>query len=121
MDITPLGKDAFAIMAMCGKTRKPFAITVNPEGRRLNFIWAFPIDKEKAHRERLDEKKANGQVCYDSNFPGCPHCKCHDFYKCESCGYVICWSGDKRVTCPNCGKSGEVGFAESFSFNGGGI
>lgn len=121
MEITPINKDAFAIMAMCEKTKKTFAITVNPVGRRLNFIWPFPIDKEKAHKEHFDEKNASGQIFYDKNFPGCPYCKTKDFYFCTSCGYMICWHGSKHIICPNCGLSSEIEYFENFNLKGGRI
>ena len=44
-----LSKDAFAIMAMCEKTKEPFGITVDPRNGCYAFAWAFKIKKEQAH------------------------------------------------------------------------
>ena len=30
MDITPISKEAFAVLAECEETRKPFGITIDP-------------------------------------------------------------------------------------------
>jgi hypothetical protein len=34
-----LSKEAFAIMAMCEETKKPFGITVNPQNGCYAFTW----------------------------------------------------------------------------------
>ena len=57
MAITPITKEAFAVLAMCEETKKPFGITIDPKGQTLKFVWAFKIDKEKAHREHFDSQK----------------------------------------------------------------
>ena len=44
MDITPISKEAFAVLAECEETKKPFGITIDPKGSDLHFVWAFKID-----------------------------------------------------------------------------
>ena len=120
MAITPVSKKAFATLAACEETKKPFAITVDPNGRELKFVWAFKIDRAKAHRERFDARHVQGAVTYDKNFPGCPYCHSNQFWIC-SCGTVVCWHGQERVTCPNCGYTGGLEFVESIDLKGGGL
>lgn len=121
MAITPVSKEAFAIFATCEETKKPYGITVDPVLGRLKFVWAFKIDKAKAHREGFDGKHVNGAIILDDNFPGCPHCGEKRFYICGSCGVVVCWHGQERVACPNCKKTGTLKTAESFDLRGGGF
>lgn len=120
MEITKLSNDAFAILAQCEETKKPFGITVDPLQGKLKFVWAFKIDQAKAHREGFDGKYVHGVITLDDNFPGCPHCKEKRFYICGNCGSVVCWHGQERVTCPNCHMSGSLQAAESFDLRGGG-
>ena len=47
-----LGKDAFAVMAMCAKNNEHFGITVDPRKGVYTFCWGFKIKKEQARRER---------------------------------------------------------------------
>ena len=39
--MSKLSKDAFAIMAMCEKTKEPFGITVDPRNGYYAFAWAY--------------------------------------------------------------------------------
>ena len=114
MPLTPVSKDAFAIAATCEETKKPFAITVDLKGGKLKFVWAFKIDRDKAHREHFDSHHVNGAVCYDEHFPGCPHCHAKQFWFC-SCGNVVCWHGQEKVSCPACGFSGRLEKVSSIS------
>lgn len=120
MALTPVSKEAFATLAACEETRKPFAITVDPNGRKLKFVWAFRIDRAKAHRERFDTSRVQGDITYDENFPGCPYCHSKQFWIC-SCGTVVCWHGQEKVTCPNCGYTGGLTFVDSIELKGGGL
>lgn len=121
MAITPVSKEAFATLAACEETKKPFAITIDPKGRNLNFVWAFKIDREKAHKERFDTHHVSGAILYDKNFPGCPYCHARDFYICGNCGTVVCWHGQERVTCPSCGNIGSIQMVDSIDLKGGGL
>ncbi len=119
-DITPISKEAFAVLAECEETKKPFGITIDPKGRNLRFIWAFKIDKAKAKREGFTGKSVNGTISLDANFNGCPHCGTKRFYICDNCKTIVCWHGQEYVTCPHCHQSGTIYTAESFSLKGGG-
>ncbi|MEE3415053.1 MAG: TerY-C metal binding domain-containing protein [Prevotella sp.] len=120
MAITKLSQNAFAVMATCEETKKPFGITVDPERNNLKFVWAFKIDKDKAHREGFDKRNVRGGITYDTNFPGCPHCGAKQFYVCGNCNSVVCYHGQKHVVCPSCGMQGEIQTVESIDLRGGG-
>lgn len=58
------------------KQKKYYGITVDSIGsNEFKFIWAFKIDKAKAHREGYDSKQVHGSIELDDNYPGCPYCK----------------------------------------------
>lgn len=82
------------------------------------FVWAFKIDKEKAHREGYDSHKVHGSVALDAEYPGCPYCKSKQFVFC-SCGAVICWHGQHTITCPACKQTGEVSSVSTVDLKGG--
>lgn len=118
--MTKLSEKAFAIMAFCPKKKKSYGITVDEVGcNAYKFIWSFPIDKDKAHREGYDSKSVHGCVEMDVDYPGCPYCHSKQYIFC-SCGSVMCWHGQKVVTCSKCGQSGVVTMASSFDLHGGG-
>lgn len=121
MAITHISKDAFAVLAVCEETKRPFGITIDPSGSNLKFVWAFNIDKAKAHREHFDEKHVRGGISLDTNFPGCPHCGSKQFIICGNCGTVCCYHGQNMFTCPNCGAKGEVTQVEAVDLKGGGF
>jgi hypothetical protein len=119
--MTNLSDEAFAVMAVCPDTKQYYGITVDYLARNsFKFVWAFKIDRAKAHREGYDTKKVNGSVTLDNDYPGCPYCKSKRFVFC-SCGAVMCWYGQKVVTCPKCGASGEVTSVSSVNLKGGGF
>lgn len=117
MDITKLSNEAFAILAQCEETKKPFGITVGPLRGNLKFVWAFKIDKAKAHREGFGSKRVHGIISLDDKFSGCPYCGEKRFCICGNCGSIVCWYGQERVTCH---QSGVLHAAESFGLRGGG-
>ena len=120
MFMTRLSDKAFAIMAICEKTKKPFGITVDYIGpRRYKFVWAFKIDKDKAHREGYDEHTVTASVELDQNYPGCPYCGSKQFYIC-GCGKIVCYPGERIVTCPSCGQTGELSTVNEINLKGGG-
>lgn len=86
-------------MAVCEETKQPFGITVDLiDPRRYKFVWAFKIDKERAHREGYDEHSVTGSVELDPDYPGCPYCGTKQFYICR-CGksYAIMERNPLRV------------------------
>lgn len=117
--MTPISDDAFVIMAICPEAKKHYGITVDlMDSNKYKFVWAFKIDKNKAHREGYDSKRVHGSVELDDNYPGCPYCKAKQYVFC-SCGTVICWNGEKVIKCPTCGACGEVSSVETVDLNGG--
>lgn len=117
--MTFLSDDAFAIMAVCPEANKFYGITVDYiSTNKFKFVWAFKVDREKAHREGYDAKRVHGSVELDSEYPGCPYCKTNRFVFC-GCGAVICWHGQHVVQCPNCGAKGEVSSVSSVDLKGG--
>ena len=75
MDITPISKEAFAVLAECEETRKPFGITIDPNkyywenvmnARRFEADYQLsqldkPVDKAYTHYSNFDLKK-NGYI-----------------------------------------------------------
>lgn len=120
MAITPISKEAFAILAICEETKKPFGITIDPKGSDLRFIWAFKIDRSKAQREGFDSQSVKGTISLDSHFNGCPHCGTRRFYICDYCKTIVCWHGEEQVTCPHCHQKGTIYNAKSVNLKGGG-
>lgn len=119
--MTPVSEKAFAVMAVCPEAKKYYGITVDYLRKgAYKFVWAFPIDKEKAHREGYDSQRVHGSIEMDSEFPGCPYCKSSQFVFC-SCGAVMCWHGQKTIKCPQCGQSGEITMASAVDIKGGGF
>lgn len=115
-----LSEKAFAIMAVCEETKKSFGITVDYiSQRRYKFVWSFKINKDKAHREGYDAKTVTGSVELDSQYPGCPYCGSKQFYIC-SCGRIVCYHGQRIVTCPECGRTGELSTVSEIDLRGGG-
>lgn len=121
MAITKISNEAFAILAECEETKKPFGITIDPKGRELRFIWAFKIDRSKAQREGFTGYSVNGVISLDPNFNGCPHCGTKRFYICNNCNTIVCWHGQEQVTCPHCHQSGIIQMVESVNLKGGGF
>ena len=119
--MTTLSDHAFAIMAYCPEARKPYGVSVDPLTHgRYKFVWAFKMGAEQGKREGYDSTNVTGTIELDSEFPGCPYCKSKQFLFC-SCGAVMCWHGQRVVTCPKCGQTGEVSSAESVNLKGGGF
>lgn len=118
--ISELSEDAFAVMAACEETKQPFGITVDRiSQRQYKFVWAFKIDKEKAHREGYDARNVTSNVVLDENYPGCPYCGSKEFYIC-SCGKIVCYHGQRIVTCPSCGQRGRITSVSEINLTGGG-
>ena len=78
------------------------------------------IDKDKGKKEGYDTKTVTGAVSLDDEYPGCPYCGEKRFYICQ-CGKIVCYHGQSRVTCPNCGQSGILERVERINLNGGGF
>ena len=119
--MTPVSDKAFAVMAVCPEANKYYGITVDYLRKNaFKFVWAFKIDKDKAKREGYASQRVHGSVELDTEYPGCPYCKSKRFIFC-SCGTVMCWHGQRVVTCPSCGQTGEVSSVSSVDLHGGGF
>ena len=118
--MTNLSKEAFAVLAYCEETKRPFGITVDKiKQGEYKVVWAFNIDKEKAHREGFDSKNVTGSVEIDAEYPGCPHCGSKQFWMCV-CGHPICYHGQEHLHCPNCGADGTIQRVKQVNLRGGG-
>ena len=118
--MTNLSNDAFAVLAYCEETKKPFGITVDRISQgQYKVVWAFKINKDAAHREGYDSTSVRGAVKIGDEYPGCPHCGSKQFWMC-TCGHPICYHGQQHLVCPNCGASGEVQRVEQIDLRGGG-
>lgn len=118
--MSKLSKNAFAVMAMCPKSKEYYGITVDPRNKSYAFCWAFKIKKEQAVREGYDSESVSGSIIFDSDYNGCPYCGTKNFYMCNCCGKIVCYDGREYVTCPNCGNGGYVSYADEFNLSGGG-
>lgn len=121
MSITHVSKKAFVIKAKCAKTKQPYGITVDPEGRNLKYVWAFKLKEGQAKREGYDRQQASGAESLDKNFPGCPYCGAKQFVHCSRCGTTICYHGEEMLTCPECGLTSRIQTVESIDLRGGGL
>lgn len=119
--MSKLSKDAFAIMAICDKTKKHYGITIDPRNDKYVFCWGFKVKEDQGKREGYDQKKVHGQVAVDADFNGCPYCGSKQFTLCMVCGKIACWNGQEVVTCPNCGATSAIQRAESVDLSGAGF
>jgi len=98
------------VMCRCTESKRGFGIRF--ERSRANdwgATWAFAIKEAAAQREGYEKTKMEGKFHSQDGFPGCPHCSARGFWLCR-CGKLACWNGeDRRVTCPWCQLSGDLG------------
>lgn len=119
--MTTVSNKAFAAMAVCPEAKKYDGITMNYLRKNADkFVWAFKLDKEKARREGYASQWVHGCVALDTEYPSCPYCKSIHFIFC-SCGAVLCWHGQRVVTCPSCSQTSEVSSFSSVDLKGGGF
>lgn len=119
MAITHVSNAAFAIKAMCEKTKQAFGVSVDQKDGSNVFMWAFKISSRQAKYVRLGKIHVQGSVTYDANFNGCPYCGSQQFYICNRCKTVVCYHGEEFVTCPNCGYSSSLRISENVDLTGG--
>lgn len=114
-------KDAFVMVVNCREGRKIYGATIDKIGRNLySLIWAFKLNPQQAKNEGFGTSKVNGQLTLDSEYPGCPYCGSKQLVFC-GCGAVMCYNGERVVTCPKCGCTSEVSSASSVDMHGGAI
>lgn len=97
------------VWARCRFNRQSFGMRFEEQGRGQWLAdWAFPIKERAAQREQYSPAQITGAIGFDPRYPGCPYCHVVGLFRC-SCGGVACWSeGERVVTCPWCGTSGEI-------------
>lgn len=98
------------VVGKCGKTKNSFGIRFE-EKMKDSWLgdWSFPIKDKTADKEGYGKTELQGSFAFGDEFPGCPHCGSHSFYLC-SCGKLACYDGESRkVTCPTCGATAELG------------
>lgn len=118
-----LSEEAFVTMGICSKTQQPFGITVDradTKHKEYVFVWAFKINAAQAHREGYDTKTVRGSITIDKEYPGCPYCEEKRFYTCPGCNSIVCWHGERDVSCPKCGVTGWVEEVQEVELKGGG-
>lgn len=114
-----LSKEAFVMVVNCLEAHKIYGVTVDKISRgKYSLIWAFPLNEKQAKNEGFGKDTVKGSLEKDTEYPGCPYCGGTNLLFCE-CGTVMCWHGQKVVTCPKCKTTGEVTGIESVSMRGG--
>jgi len=113
-------RNVVIVMGRCGLSKQPFGIRVERRGaNQWGATWAFAIKDAVAKKEGYASTRIEGQFVFDDSFPGCPHCGTGYFFVC-GCGKLSCMkAGEREVTCPWCGQSGELS-GQATSMDGGG-
>ncbi|MBQ8201861.1 MAG: hypothetical protein IJZ74_08845 [Clostridia bacterium] len=115
-------REAAVILFKCPTNKRTFGVTVEKtEQSDWRRIWAFPIDEKQARHEGFDKLCARGSLQATADYPGCPHCRGNNFFRCGRCGKYSCYAGEKKVKCPWCGNSGGVQTAEVFDIRAGAV
>ncbi len=116
-------KNATIVMAVCQRSKKPFAIRAEKIQKDWHFTWAFSIDEKRAKREGYDSTTIKGNIVLDNEYPGCPHCKNSYFVVCGNCNKIGCYNGkDSTYKCPECDNKGELTYTDEFdNIKGGGF
>ena len=97
--------NAKVILARCKKSKQLFGITIEQVNRtRWNMKYSYFIDEKRAKSEGFDQTVISAD-CYSADtYPGCPNCKSMGYVKCEYCGKLTCWDGERSLRCAWCGK-----------------
>ena len=113
---------ANVILAKCSKHNKSFGVRVEKRENDWVRTWAFPIDEAKAKREGFHKTKIKGSLDDTPEYPGCPHCGCHNLLQCYTCNNMICWNGESTsVYCHHCNTQiNDIETVESFDVKSGG-
>lgn len=112
---------ATVILQKCTKTKKTFGIRIQElEDGEWYRTWAFPIDENRAKREGYHKTQVMSLLPSQTEYPGCPHCECKNFFYDHNCGKISCYYGEERFTCPWCGGTYDVvSITEKLKFSGG--
>lgn len=113
-------RDMMVVMAMCGKTKQPYGVTIEKHRNSCDLIWAFKIRPAAAKREGYDANSFRGAVNILPDFPGCPYCGSQGWYICSTCGTMVCNDTcEGSVTCPKCGVTSNLMTVDEFDLKGG--
>ncbi|MCY2990564.1 MAG: hypothetical protein NTY19_22205 [Planctomycetota bacterium] len=98
------------VLSRCSRSKQGFGIRLERRGEnQWAATWSFAIKEAVAKREGYEKTQMTGSFTVADVFPGCPHCSAHSFFRCD-CGKIACWDCESRqVTCPWCGRCGELG------------
>lgn len=103
----PTVADAVMYMsARCQRTHQDFVVRVERHGRGWTVKAGLPKKPWEAASE--DEVRTRGGVEVDPDF-SCPHCRVGSLMRCDQCGNLTCWGGERTVKCQYCGLRGRVG------------
>jgi len=103
-------KNVVVAMALCNRQKAPFGIRFEEKASAQWFAdWAFELKQGLGQREGYDQTQITGQIVIEHPaYPGCPHCKAGNLFKC-GCEALSCWPGEQRnVTCPSCGNTSKI-------------
>jgi len=96
------------VTGRCSREKRGFGIRFEEvDNDQWLATWAFALSDRTAKREGYDKQEISGTFSFAKEFPGCPHCGSQDFFLC-GCEKVGCKGSSDRVTCPWCGRVGEV-------------
>jgi hypothetical protein len=112
--------DMAVIAARCEKTKQLFGMSFRAvrQGEWYAY-WAFPLTDVAARQEGYDCAQLVGNFYVDSKYPGCPYCGGKRYFRCGSCGHLVCWDDlTDPIQCSWCGNTGSVsGTIQSLSAN----
>jgi hypothetical protein len=112
---------AKVVLCKCPKTKGVFGMRLEERGGDWVRTWAFKIDEAQARREGFNNEATRGTMTPTPEYPGCPYCGLKPLIQC-GCGKVFCWNGHgSKATCPWCGRTGKLGYAEEINVQGGGF
>ena len=114
---------ATVVMAKCQHSKRPFGIRIEQrQDGDWYCTWAFKLsEKAAAHEGYNSGVSITGRVSLTDEYPGCPHCGAHTWFKCGSCGRLTCYSDESQSTkCSWCGHASEkMSTSTEFDLTGG--
>lgn len=107
-------RKAIVLPAKCKKNSALFGIRAEQIETIWSFTWTFPLIERTSENEHLADNKVSGNVMFDHDYPGCPHCGNPGIVVCGNCGRTSCVEMDAReFKCPWCHASGKLNFTNS--------
>ena len=107
------------VFSRCSRTRLGYCIRFERISEMVwSATWTFAVKESIAKKEGYQSTPLVGRFEIAPVFPGCPHCKDGQFFRC-GCGSLGCWDGNLNpVTCPTCNNTGHLS-GEITSLEGG--